>query len=119
MHQLGRPIAMLLLPALGAACGSADLQQSGRRHQATHAMWAAEQAGAEQDPRSARLLELARREMMYAQAAADNGDERNAELLLDRSEADSVLALQVVSTREEREKTQQAWEEFSASQLER
>lgn len=114
MHLLEKRNVMLLVAALGTGCGSTQLQQSGNQQQAARALWAAEQAGAEHDPRSARLLELARREMMYAQAAADDGDERNAALLFDSSEADSRLAIQVARTRAERERTIRAWEEFSA-----
>jgi hypothetical protein len=52
---------------------------------------------------------------MYAQAAADAGDERNAALLLERAEADSMLAARVARTDEEMERATRAWEEFSTS----
>jgi hypothetical protein len=111
-------IAMLLVLASGAACGSAELQMSGRQHQVNQAIWAAEQAGVERDPRSARLLERARREMMDARSTADNGDERNAALLFDRAEADSRLALQIARTSAERAKARRAWDELGAARSE-
>ncbi len=112
MHLLERGIAMWLVAASGVACGSAELQMSGRQHQVNQAIWTAEQAGAGRDARSARLLELARREVMDARSTADNGDERNAALLFDRAEADSRLALQIARTSAEREKARRAWEEL-------
>jgi hypothetical protein len=118
MHLLERRIVMLLMAASGAACGSAELQQSGRQHQVNQALWAAEQAGAERDPRGAELLERARRQVMDARATADDGDERNAALLLDRAEADSRLALQIARTSAERERARRAWEELGAARSE-
>jgi hypothetical protein len=118
MHLLRRRIVLLLVTASGAACGSAELHQSGRPHQVNQALWAAEQAGAERDPRGARLLEQARREMMAARVTADRGDERNAALLLDRAEADSRLALQIARTSAERERARRAWEELGAARSE-
>ena len=115
---LEKAMAMLLVGASAAACGSAELQMSGRQHQVNQAIWAAEQGGAERDPRSARLLEQARREMLDARETADDGDERNAALLLDRAEADSRLALQIARTTEEREKAQRAWQELGAARSE-
>lgn len=118
MRLLQRRIVLLLVAASGAACGSAELHQSGRQHQVNQALWAAEQAGAQRDPRGARLLEQARREMMAARATADGGDERNAALLLDRAEADSRLALQIARTSAERERARRAWEELGAARSE-
>lgn len=115
---LERVIAMLLVAAAGAACGTAELQMVGRQQQVNHAVWAAEQAGAERDPRGARLLEGARREIMDARSTADKGDERNAALLLDRAEADSRLALQIARTSEEREKARRSWQELGAARSE-
>jgi hypothetical protein len=118
MHLLERRIVMLLIAASGAACGSAELQQSGRQHQVNQALWAAEQAGAQRDPRGAQLLEQARRDVMAARATADDGDERNAALLLDRAEADSRLALQIARTSAERQRARRAWEELGAARSE-
>jgi hypothetical protein len=109
---------MLLVAASGAACGSAQLEMSGRRHQVNQAIWSAERAGAQRDPRSARLLELARRQAMDADATADNGDARNAALLFDRAEVDSQLALQIARTNAERENARRAWREFGAARSE-
>jgi hypothetical protein len=117
MHLLERRIVMLLMAASGAACGSAELQQS-RQHQVNQALWAAEQAGAQRDPRGAQLLEQAQREVMAARETADDGDERNAALLLDRAEADSRLALQIARTSAERQRARRAWEELGAARSE-
>lgn len=111
-------IAMVLMVASGAACGAADLEMSGRRHQVNQAIWAAEQAGARDDAQSAQLVERARRELMDAQATADAGDERNAALLFDRAEADSRLALQTARTSEERERARRAWQELGIARSE-
>lgn len=114
MHRLKRGIAISIVAACGAACGSAELQMGGRQHQVNQAIWSAEQAGAQGDARSALLLERARREMMEARSTADNGDERNAALLFDRAEADSKLALQIARTSAERDKARRAREELGA-----
>jgi hypothetical protein len=109
---------MLLVAASAVACGAAELEQSGRRHRVNQAIWTAEQAGARQDARGAQLLGMARREMMSAQAKADDGDERNAALLFERAEADSRLALQIARTNSEREKANRAWQELGAARSE-
>jgi hypothetical protein len=118
MRPLERRIAMLLVAASAVACGAAELEQSGRTHRANQAIWTAEEAGARQDPRGEQLLEMARREMMSAQAKADDGDERNAALLFERAEADSKLALQIARTNSEREKANRAWQELAAARSE-
>ena len=115
MYQLNRRFTLLLLAAVATAC-SAELHQN-RWHDAQYSLRAAEDAGAEDYPPAARLLASARRELMRSRSTWDNGDELNAGLLLDRSEADAQLALQLTRTKHEREKARAAWAEVQTTQL--
>ena len=72
---------------------------------------AAERAGAAADPEGARLLRTARLGVMRSVSVADRGDAQNAELFLDRAEADAELALQLARANEERRRAREAWTE--------
>lgn len=109
MYQLSRQCLALCLAA-SSACGGALMKES-RLVEVQSSVRAAERAGAADDPKGARLLESARLGVMKSVSAADRGDARNADLLLERAEADAELALQLARADEERRRAEQAWME--------
>jgi hypothetical protein len=82
----------------------------------SYSLQAAELEGASQHPRPARLLALARLEMMRSQRSSDNGDAANAALLLERAKTDAELARQLTRTLDEREKARVAWSELGRAE---
>jgi hypothetical protein len=116
MHHSYARCALLLVMTAVAACGGAQLRGT-RSHEVQQAIRVAEDAGAADYPPAARLLAQARREAMLSQAKYDNGDTNNAALLLDRSEVDAQLALQLIQTRDQRESARATWAATLAEQL--
>jgi hypothetical protein len=115
MHQLNRRFVVLFSLVAGAGCGAAQMNETQQRR-VSYSLHAAELEGASQHRRPARLLELARLELMKADRAADNGDERNATLLFERAEADAELARQLTRTLEEQQKAGIAWSELGRTE---
>jgi hypothetical protein len=110
MYQLkGRSLA-LCLAAAASACGGAQMKES-RLVEVQASIQAAEEAGAAADPKGAHLLETARRSVSESVNTADRGDVQNAELFLERAEADVELALQLARANEERTRAKEAWTE--------
>ena len=108
MHQLNRRFVVLFSLLASAGCGAAQMNESQQRS-ASYALHAAELEGASHHPRPARLLALARLEMMRAARASDDGDESGATLLSERAKTDAELARQLTRTLDEQEKTRVAW----------
>lgn len=111
MYQLKGQCLALCLAAASSACSGAQMQEQSRLVEVQASLRAAEKAGAAEDPRGARLLESARRSVMRSANVADDGDERNAALFLDRAEADAELAMQLMRANEERRRAREAWTE--------
>jgi hypothetical protein len=109
MYQLNGGCLALCL-ATASACGGA-LKQESRLVEVQASVRAAEKAGAAADPHGARLLESARFGAMRSVNAGDRGDARNADLFLQRAEADAELALQLARANEERRRAREAWME--------
>ena len=109
MHRTSAVRAGLALLSVAAvACGGAQLNQA-RVAETQSSVRAAEAVGANDQPKAALHLQLARDEMAEAQRLAKDGDEENAELVLNRARADAELALQLARTEQEQEKARQAW----------
>lgn len=113
MYQPNRRFAVLLLAAASSSCGARIY--GNRATDARYAMHAAEKAGAADYPAAARLLEAARLQAMTAHRWADDGDDENAALLLDRAEADAELALRLTLAEEQRQQAREAWLELFES----
>lgn len=104
--------ASLVFASLAAtACGGAQLNQA-RVAEAQASVRAAEAVGANDQPKAALHLQLARDEMAEAERLAKDGDEKNAELVLSRARVDAELALQLAKTEQEQEKARQAWQKI-------
>ena len=89
--------ASLLLLVLTAGCGGATLA-TGNVATAQAAVRGAQEAGAEQEPKAALHLKMARDQIARAKAAADEGEGEEAGRLLQRAEMDAELALAIART---------------------
>lgn len=108
MRGIYRGISALLVATAMYACGGGQLNQA-RVTEVQGAMRAAEEVGANDQPKASLHLQLARDEMNEANRLAKDGDEENASLLLTRAQADAELALQLARTDQEQQKARQAW----------
>lgn len=105
----GRSIWTLLASAALAACGGAQLNQN-QVTDVQAAVRAAEEVGANNEPKAALHLQLARDQIAAAERLAADGDEKEARLMLDRAKVDAELALQLAQTEQEQQKARQAWQ---------
>jgi Domain of unknown function (DUF4398) len=103
----------LWIPALAvlSACGGAELNQT-RATDVQAAVLAAEQVGANDQPKAALHLQLAKEQIESAKRLAADGDQTNSNLLLDRAKVDAQLAMQLARTEHEQENARQAWEKI-------
>lgn len=108
MRGIYRGIPALLAATALCACGGGQLSQA-RVTEVQGAMRAAEEVGANDQPKASLHLQLARDEMNEATRLAKDGEEENASLLLSRAQADAELALQLARTDQEQQKARQAW----------
>jgi len=106
-QQFSRQICVALALA-AAACGSAPLTQA-KLTEAQTALHAAETLGAEQDPKAKQSLQLARDQIAKAQTLGKDGDGAKGDLYLEQATADAELAAQLMRTRAEQQKAQEAW----------
>lgn len=97
-----------VLSLVAVGCGGAQLNQA-KVTEVQSSVRAAEAVGANDQPKAALHLQLARDEMAEAQRLANEGDEENAALVLERARADAELAFQLARTEQEQEKARQAW----------
>ena len=111
MHRIRGYGLLALLGLTAAACGGAQLNQA-RVAEVQSSVRAAEAVGANEQPKAALHLQLARDEMAEARRRADDGDEDNAALLLERARVDAELAMQLAKTEQEQEKARQAWQKI-------
>lgn len=108
----GSDLGMLVVLA-GAltACGGAQLNQN-KLTDVEGAIRAAEEVGANNQPKASLHLQLARDQINQAKRVADDGDEENAALLLNRAQVDAELALQLAKTEQEQQEARQAWQKI-------
>lgn len=101
----------VLLAAALAACGGAQLNQD-KLTEAQAAIRAAEEVGASNQPQASLHLQLARDQIQQAKRLADEGEEENAALLLNRAQVDAELAVQLAQTDREQQQARQAWQKI-------
>jgi len=106
-----------LLAAVALACGGAQLDQ-GRATDVQAAMRAAEAVGAEQQPKASLELQLAREQLEQAKRLAADGENGDANLLLERAHVDAELALQLARTEQEQQKARESWAKIKPGQPE-
>jgi hypothetical protein len=111
MHRIIGRFSLLGAGLALLACGSAPLNQA-KVAEAQSSVSAAEAVGANDQPKAALHLQLARDEMAEARRLAAAGDGDNAALLLERARADAELALQLARTEQEQTKARQAWQKI-------
>jgi hypothetical protein len=90
MNQLNRILGGIVL----AACSSST-QLPANYAPAQTAIGAADAVGAKSEPRAALHLKMARDAVVRAQALSKEGEEAQAELMLERARTDAELALMV------------------------
>lgn len=100
---------MLLALGILGACGGSQLSQS-RVSEVQASVRAAEEVGANDQPKAALHLQLARDEIAAAQRLAKDGEEEDAKLVLERARVDAELSLQLAKTEQEQQKARQAWQ---------
>jgi hypothetical protein len=105
----GRGWIVALLGTAMAACGGAQLNQA-RVSEVQSAVRAAEEVGANDQPKAALHLQLARDQIAAAERLAEDGEEDEARLVLERAKVDAELALQLAQTEQEQQKARQAWQ---------
>jgi hypothetical protein len=108
MRGSERRFGVLIIAAALAACGGAQLNQN-RVTEVQSAVRAAEEVGANDQPKASLHLQLARDEINEAKRLADDGDGEGANLLLQRAEADAELAIQLARTEQEQKKARESW----------
>ena len=104
-------ISIPLLAVALLACGSAQLSGA-RVAEVQSAMRAAEEVGANDQPKASLHLQLARDEVTEAKRLAADGDEEAARLYMARAQADADLALQLARTEQEQQRARQAWQKM-------
>jgi hypothetical protein len=111
MHRIAKRCALLALSSAAFACGGAQLNQT-RVSEVQSSVSAAEAVGANDQPKAALHLQLAKDEMAEARRLAEKGDGDNAALVLERARVDAELAMQLARTEQEQEKARQAWQKI-------
>jgi hypothetical protein len=111
MHRIAKRCALLALSSAAFACGGAQLNQA-RVAEVQSSVSAAEAVGANDQPKAALHLQLAKDEMAEARRLAEKGDGDNAALVLERARVDAELAMQLARTEQEQEKARQAWQKI-------
>lgn len=111
MHRIVKGFSLLGAGVALFACGGAQLNQT-RVAEVQSSVTAAEAVGANDQPKAALHLQLARDEMAEARRLAAEGDGDNAALLLDRARVDAELAMQLARTEQEQEKAREAWQKI-------
>ena len=108
--QLRRKSALVALVGsmtMAAACATPPRQQL---MQSASAVRAAEEVGAQDTPRAAYHLRLAQEQLAIGRQLMED-EERQAELVLRRAEADAELAMAYARSEEAREEARQARDE--------
>ncbi len=99
--------AALLAGLLLAACGGAAMPTQ-KLTNAKASIRGAEEVGAQQNPKAALHLKLARDQVARAERLIDDGDNEEAELTLNQAQADADLALALTREEKERQLAEQA-----------
>jgi hypothetical protein len=105
-------IFLAALGLLGAAgCGGGSSLPPARVTETQSAISAAEAVGANNNPRAALHLKLARDQMTGAEALLREGEDDEAKLMLDRARVDAELALVITRSSEQRAEALRAIEQ--------
>jgi outer membrane PBP1 activator LpoA protein len=97
-------LSMIALAGLTAACGSSYPQPTERLAQSEAAIRSAKELGAQNDPQASLHVKLADDQMNTAKHLIKDGENKRADLVLQRAQSDAELAVMI--TRERAAKTQ-------------
>ncbi|HVH45388.1 MAG TPA: DUF4398 domain-containing protein [Labilithrix sp.] len=104
MKNVASMIAFTGLAGLVAACGSSFQPPTDRLASSEAAIRSARELGAENDPQAALHVRLADEQLATARNLMKDGENRRADIVLQRSKSDAELA--VMLTREKAAKTE-------------
>lgn len=110
-----RCLAVLALLAAGAGCASAA-PPSERLASSEAAIRSAKEVGANGVPAAALYLTVAQEELDKARAEIKDGDNKSAEMILSRAQADAELALALTRENAARNEAQEALNQVRALQ---
>lgn len=96
-------LSMIAIAGLTAACGSSFPQPTERLASSEAAIRSAKELGAQNDPQAALHVKLADDQIVTAKNLMKDGENKRADLVLQRASADAELA--VMMTRERAAKT--------------
>lgn len=103
-----RMLTMGLLLGMGSfACGGTPAPTD-HMAQSFAAIRAAEEAGAEEEPKAALHLKLAKEQLEEARVRIDEGEHDKAEMLLRRTDSDAELAMSIARYRRAHELAEEA-----------
>lgn len=110
MHSF---IKIVSAAALLAACGSSQVPPA-KFAEAQSQISAADAVGAAHEPRAALHLKMARDQLTQAQKLSNDGEDREAALLIARSKADAEMALMVTREAVARKEAEHAQKELKS-----
>lgn len=110
MKTVSATLALVTL-FVAAGCGGGSSLPPARVVEAQSAISAAEAVGAQNNPRAALHLKLARDQFAEAEASLRKDEEDTARLLLDRARVDAELALVLTRSAEQRAEAMRAIEQ--------
>ena len=88
-------ISLIALSALVAACGSSMAAPNERLASTDAAIRSARELGAQNDPQAALHLKLADEQAQQARTLMQDGDNKRADLVLQRASSDAELAVMI------------------------
>jgi hypothetical protein len=106
-------IKMVSAAALLVACGSGHVPPA-KFAEAQSSISAADAVGAAHEPRAALHLKMARDQLAQAQQLANDGEERDAELLIARAKTDAEMALMLTREAVARREAEHAQNELKS-----
>ncbi|WP_394837187.1 DUF4398 domain-containing protein [Pendulispora rubella] len=113
MKQIALTAAATITAWLMAGCGSYPAP-NGRLADSQASVRAAQEVGAQNNPQAALHLKLAQEQIDQAKALINDGDNKRAEFVLLRAEADAELAVALARESTARAEAQQALDELKS-----
>ncbi|MEO8875034.1 MAG: DUF4398 domain-containing protein [Polyangiaceae bacterium] len=92
-HRFQFSLASLALLAVGAGCGASYPPPTARMADSVSAVRAAQEVGGQNEPQAALHLKLAQEQIDQAKQLVTDGDNKRADFVLMRADADAELAV--------------------------
>lgn len=108
MKNLSTFAGISVLATMLVACGSSFPAPTERLTNAEAASRSAEELGARQEPKAALHLKLAQEQITQAKGLMEDGDNRRADFVLQRANADAELSVMLAKEHAAREQAKEA-----------